>query len=415
MYVNKKKIEIGEAIVLKDLDEIHFGLNIPRNEFRYIFHMRNNGAILEKTLESHVELSHECPSVPPLKRPKITVKHSLSDDARQFDRESSTPPFDTSSPNQQVLFPRADPVPTSFCVIPSTDHLNPSALNTSTDKGAVNGDTTISIATPSAALNASTEEEVNDLFDDIISRSDEKMLTDNRSSSLIKESMPKKRLDFGSDLKPSPLLSNKCTDKEVDDLFDDIISKTNIKLLDEAIFGESSSSKTSSSLLDKPTMDGATIQVMAAQDQMEGEKHELLSSIEALKSELAAKNELIAKKDEKTEDESIVSSMQEEFTCTICQELFIRSYTLPCAHSFCECCIKEWMKTKRQKDCPICRKQITSEPVHSLVLDNVISKMEAKLSKSEKEERERTKEQHKKFLGNMSKSTICQSGGTSSY
>lgn len=201
------------------------------------------------------------------------------------------------------------------------------------------------------------------------------------------------RMPQSSHVKPSPAISVASTKSvEVDDLFDDLVSTSGERLLDEAIFSDG----TAHSDMNRPTaaqgrMDGATMQVLAAQEKMEEEKHKLLCSIQALKNELAAKNEKIQEfqDDKKNVEEGIVSSMTEEFTCVICQELFISAHTLPCSHSFCKLCIMEWMKTNRV--CPICRKQVISGPVHSLVLDNAISKIEEKLSGNEREEREKTK------------------------
>ena len=99
----------------------------------------------------------------------------------------------------------------------------------------------------------------------------------------------------------------------------------------------------------------------------------------------------------------MVTSMKEEFTCVICQELFICAHTLSCSHSFCESCIKQWMKTN--KDCPICRKRSTTQPIRSLVLDNAIATMESKLNPDEQKEREATKEERKVQKGGKAPST----------
>ena len=204
--------------------------------------------------------------------------------------------------------------------------------------------------------------------------------------------------------KPSPALSITSTKStsDIDELFEGGETKCSTAILDEAIFGESMN-RGSKVLKEHRGLDATSLQIQLAKDQMEKEKHKLLSSIEALRSELAAKDQLLAEKDEKTkaaEDvgNSVMSSMQEEFTCVICQELFINAYTLPCAHSFCEWCIKEWMKRKGHKDCPICREKITSDPVHSLALDNAVSKLVEKLSADEQKERKETEMQHKNSL-----------------
>lgn len=187
-------------------------------------------------------------------------------------------------------------------------------------------------------------------------------------------------------VKPSPALSaaSRSTEVELDDLFEEL-SNSNDAMLDEAMFGATSSPNA----LPGPVhsaLDGATIQVMAVQGQMEQERLKLMSNIEALKSELAAKNELISQREQDDKETGMVSSMKEEFMCVICQELFINAHTLPCAHSFCKYCITEWMK--RKNVCPICRKNIySSKPVHSLVLDNAIAKIELNMNAQEKQER----------------------------
>lgn len=127
--------------------------------------------------------------------------------------------------------------------------------------------------------------------------------------------------------------------------------------------------------------------------QQDKEKEELLLRIAALKEQLEMKERSKVTSTEsgdngesKPHDNSVITSMEEEFTCCICQELFVRAHTLSCAHSFCEVCIKEWMKTK--KECPICRKAFSSSPVHSLALDNAISKIVDKLGPESKATRE---------------------------
>ena len=200
---------------------------------------------------------------------------------------------------------------------------------------------------------------------------------------------------------PSPAVSTQLDSKiNIDDIFpDEIESKES---LSQAIFGDVAVPECSRSER-RLGVDATTIQIQLAKEQMDKEKNKLLSNIEALKSELAAKEQLLAEQQAATEntksaDNSMLASMQEEFTCVICQELFIRTFTLQCSHSFCEWCIKEWMKGKRQQDCPICRKKITSGPVYSLALDNAISKIVEKLEPEERKQREEVKESHRKAL-----------------
>ena len=83
--------------------------------------------------------------------------------------------------------------------------------------------------------------------------------------------------------------------------------------------------------------------------------------------------------------EMLTSSMQEEFLCVICQELFVKAHSLSCSHSYCEKCIKDWMKTN--KHCPMCRKTIEGKPVHSIAMDNAIDKLVKCLPEEAQKER----------------------------
>lgn len=227
--------------------------------------------------------------------------------------------------------------------------------------------------------------------------------------------------------KPSPALSTATSSPHIselsveDALFPEGPFAGNVDLISDALFGEEEP-KPSEALKKLKGADSATIQIELAKEEMAKEKHQLLSNIEALRSELAAKEELLTKRKEEEEKEaaskvtetSMLSSMEEEFTCVICQELFVNAYTLPCSHSYCEWCIKEWMKSKRQQDCPVCRKRITSEPVHSRALDNVISKMVEKMSAEVQAERKTVLRQHTESLKKLSVVAGTSVGGSAS-
>lgn len=221
--------------------------------------------------------------------------------------------------------------------------------------------------------------------------------------------------------KPSPNVALISPASVIDDLFSDTgVEKCFDDIVSEAIFGEEGAGSPQSVVGSGSGghVDGTCIQIQAAREEMEREKQKLLSNIEALKSELSSKERLLAEKSEKektVEDfkkqkEGFLDSMQEEFTCVICQELFLTAHTLTCSHSFCESCIKEWMKVQKKKDCPICRKTITAEPVHSLVLDNAIDKMVEKMDDDAKEDRRKLKESHALAL-NKFKPAMASTGG----
>ncbi|KAL0272444.1 UNVERIFIED_CONTAM: hypothetical protein PYX00_005407 [Menopon gallinae] len=75
--------------------------------------------------------------------------------------------------------------------------------------------------------------------------------------------------------------------------------------------------------------------------------------------------------------ENIADVMESELQCSVCSELFVTPITLNCSHTFCKYCIETWKKKK--KNCPICRKKITSEN-RLLVIDNYIDRMVENLS-----------------------------------
>jgi hypothetical protein len=65
-----------------------------------------------------------------------------------------------------------------------------------------------------------------------------------------------------------------------------------------------------------------------------------------------------------------VKRLNAELLCPVCQGLFVHACTLGCGHSFCSSCIHEWLRTCQA--CPICRTQVASPPVRSLVVDGAV-------------------------------------------
>ena len=54
--------------------------------------------------------------------------------------------------------------------------------------------------------------------------------------------------------------------------------------------------------------------------------------------------ENVVSKVESSAKQTVIQTMEDEFTCIICQELFIQATTLPCAHSFCKLSLKSWIR-----------------------------------------------------------------------
>uniref|UniRef100_A0A8C4IA54 Tripartite motif-containing protein 35 n=1 Tax=Dicentrarchus labrax TaxID=13489 RepID=A0A8C4IA54_DICLA len=68
----------------------------------------------------------------------------------------------------------------------------------------------------------------------------------------------------------------------------------------------------------------------------------------------------------------MASRSEEELYCSVCHDIFKNPVVVPCSHSFCKDCLKEWWRQKQSQACPIC-KTISSkaEPPVSLVLKNM--------------------------------------------
>uniref|UniRef100_H3A4Q8 Tripartite motif containing 35 n=1 Tax=Latimeria chalumnae TaxID=7897 RepID=H3A4Q8_LATCH len=81
-------------------------------------------------------------------------------------------------------------------------------------------------------------------------------------------------------------------------------------------------------------------------------------------------------------------SMEDEITCSVCQELFKDPVTLSCGHNFCRECVCEYWKEKTSQSCPICRADSAiSDLITNHTLRNTIEtyKKEGKKSKIQSE------------------------------
>ena len=136
---------------------------------------------------------------------------------------------------------------------------------------------------------------------------------------------------------------------------------------------------------------------------LEANERKMESTLQELRQIVESKNKELLKQQEETkrvEEETrktVIEQMEDEFTCIICQDLFINSTTLPCAHSFCEYCLQTWLLKKN--NCPICRQGIMGRPVRSLVLDNAIAKMVESMDEETKTRRQTVSQERQALKG----------------
>lgn len=62
----------------------------------------------------------------------------------------------------------------------------------------------------------------------------------------------------------------------------------------------------------------------------------------------------------------------DELSCPVCRDIYKDPVLLPCSHSFCNVCVSEWWRTKRIRECPVCKTvSPTKKTPRNLVLRNL--------------------------------------------
>ena len=106
-------------------------------------------------------------------------------------------------------------------------------------------------------------------------------------------------------------------------------------------------------------------------------KRELKRKAEKPEDKIEAKK---MKREESSEDKSAViknlkEKFNEDFGCTVCNEVFLSPMSLPCGHIFCKFCLVQWKKecSSRPFNCPNCREKVGREKVvPNYYLENLI-------------------------------------------
>ncbi|XP_036414561.1 nuclear factor 7, brain-like [Colossoma macropomum] len=62
---------------------------------------------------------------------------------------------------------------------------------------------------------------------------------------------------------------------------------------------------------------------------------------------------------------------EEDFTCPVCCDIFKEPVLLSCGHSVCRRCVRRYWRSKRTRECPLCREPCSRDPPVNLALRNL--------------------------------------------
>ncbi len=68
----------------------------------------------------------------------------------------------------------------------------------------------------------------------------------------------------------------------------------------------------------------------------------------------------------------MASLSEDDFSCSVCHEIFKNPVILSCSHSFCKECLQQFWRTKKTQECPVCRRRSSKDnPPFNLALRNL--------------------------------------------
>ncbi|KAK7167013.1 hypothetical protein R3I94_001420 [Phoxinus phoxinus] len=68
----------------------------------------------------------------------------------------------------------------------------------------------------------------------------------------------------------------------------------------------------------------------------------------------------------------MASLSEDDISCPVCQEIFKAPVLLSCSHSFCKECLQQFWRTKKTRECPVCRRRSSKDdPPCNRVLKNL--------------------------------------------
>lgn len=57
---------------------------------------------------------------------------------------------------------------------------------------------------------------------------------------------------------------------------------------------------------------------------------------------------------------------EDQFSCSICLEVFVEPVSTPCGHSFCKACLEGYWNNSKRLTCPMCKKTYSRRPEMSV-------------------------------------------------
>lgn len=100
---------------------------------------------------------------------------------------------------------------------------------------------------------------------------------------------------------------------------------------------------------------------------------------------LHACNRRIAEQQQPNRSSLDVTDLHSVLICSICQDWLVHASTIECSHTFCWSCIDTWLLRKKF-ECPMCRHDVTREPIRSRALDTIVQKSVEHTTAEQKEE-----------------------------
>ncbi|KAL3046072.1 hypothetical protein OYC64_004144 [Pagothenia borchgrevinki] len=61
-------------------------------------------------------------------------------------------------------------------------------------------------------------------------------------------------------------------------------------------------------------------------------------------------------------DTNMALTLEEQFKCCICLDIYANPASIPCGHNFCLDCIEDFWDTKDKPDCPLCKETFSTRP-----------------------------------------------------